>query len=172
LAHARDLLGLTGDEVLPVGIGLLAFNSADPSSSDNVVSLLVRYRPIAVWLFAPASRSQYAELIPKLKITGSAWGLKIFVQVGTLQSAQEALLDGADILVVQGGDAGGHQFAQGASVVTLVPEIADMLTENEELATVPIIAAGGVMDGRGVVAALALGEVITVLCARQRGRAM
>jgi NAD(P)H-dependent flavin oxidoreductase YrpB (nitropropane dioxygenase family) len=61
--------------------------------------------------------------------------------------------------------------------MTLVPEIADMLTENEESATVPIIAAGGIMDGRGVVAALALGEnttvgVITVLCAGQRGKAM
>jgi len=157
LAHARDLLGLTAHDVLPVGVGLLAFNSADHTLCDNLIPLVVQYRPAAIWLFAPASRSQYTELISKLKAAGSAWGLKIFVQVGTLQSTRESLLDGADILVVQGGDAGGHQFAQGASVMTLVPEIADMLAEEEKSVTVPVIAAGGIMDGRGVAAALALG---------------
>ena len=177
LAQARDLLGLTGHDVLPVGFGVLAFNSAGHSCCDNLTTLVDQYRPAAIWLFAPASRSQYAELITRLTVAGSAWGMKIFVQVGTLQSAREALQDGADVLVVQGGDAGGHQFAQGASVMTLVPEIADMLAEEEKSVTVPIIAAGGIMDGRGVAAALALGEYNTVevtkiICAFQRDRAM
>jgi nitronate monooxygenase len=66
-----------------------------------------------------------------------------------------------DVLVVQGGDAGGHGLNTAASIVTLVPEIADMLAQLKEQGTlidIPnIIAAGGIIDGRGVAASLALG---------------
>jgi NAD(P)H-dependent flavin oxidoreductase YrpB (nitropropane dioxygenase family) len=58
---------------------------------------------------------------------------------------------------LQGTDAGGHQSAQGAGLITLVPEISDMLTGEYMDSGISIIAAGGVMDGRGIAAALALG---------------
>ena len=84
----------------------------------------------------------------------------MFVQIGSVRAAREAVEDGCDILVVQGIDAGGHQSAQGAGLITLVPEISDMLADEYKGLGIPIVAAGGIMDDRGIVAALALGICI------------
>ncbi len=68
------------------------------------------------------------------------------------------------MLVCQGVDAGGHQFSYGqggAGVVTLVPEVGDMLTKEFAGEAVGIVAAGGIVDGRGVAAALVLGEFLS-----------
>ncbi|KAE9372832.1 putative 2-nitropropane dioxygenase family oxidoreductase [Stipitochalara longipes BDJ] len=156
LSLARTLLCIpSSSDILPIGVGFLTF---DPINfSQAIVPLLVEYKPIAVWLFAPASRDQHAGIITALKAAGRAWGLKVFVQIGSVQAAREAVNDGCDILVVQGTDAGGHQSAQGAGLITLVPEISDMLADEYKNSGIPIVAAGGVMDGRGIAAALALG---------------
>ena len=82
--------------------------------------------------------------------------MKIFVQVGTLDAATEAMRQGADVVVAQGADAGGHQFKVGAGVAVLVPEVRD-LVEKEGKVEVAVVAAGGLVDGRGVVAGLGLG---------------
>ena len=58
---------------------------------------------------------------------------------------------GADVLVAQGSDAGGHGKADCASVISLVPELAS------EFPGVPILAAGGIVDASGILAGLALG---------------
>jgi len=84
--------------------------------------------------------------------------VKVFVQVGTITAAREAIEQEADILVAQGGDAGGHQFAQGASIVALVPEVRDMLREMGKSDKVSVVAAGGIVDGRGCAAAVSLGK--------------
>ncbi|KAK7756249.1 hypothetical protein SLS62_001843 [Diatrype stigma] len=101
------------------------------------------------------------------------WTPKIAVQVGSVAAAREAArLYGADIVVAQGADAGGHQFARAAGVVSLVPEIVDMLRVGEEGGgeeegrEVAVWAAGGIADGRGVAAALALGAEGAVLGTR------
>jgi len=57
--------------------------------------------------------------------------------------------------VLQGTDAGGHSRVKGASILSLVPEVSDALAST--YSRVPIIAAGGIADGRGVAAALTLG---------------
>lgn len=69
-----------------------------------------------------------------------------------------------DVLVVQGGDAGGHGMrGGGAGVISLLPEVRDSLVEGGRKAgegqgeEIPLVAAGGIMDGRGVAAAMALG---------------
>jgi nitronate monooxygenase len=126
---------------------------------DNLVQLVSEFRPVVVWLFAYTHRSQHTELIQALQTAGRAWGLKVIVQVGTVESAKEAIEDGADILSVQGSDAGGHQFKQGASLMTLLPEVSDMLKREYPERNIPLLAAGGIMDGRGVAAALMLGEI-------------
>ena len=82
--------------------------------------------------------------------------MKIFVQVGAVDAAREAVRQGADVVVAQGTDAGGHQIKVGAGVVVLVPEVRD-LVEKEGKGEVAVVAAGGLVDGRGVVAALGLG---------------
>jgi hypothetical protein len=158
--EARHLLGLNpissgeADDTLPIGVGFLTFN-APTKPQAALIPLLRRHRPAAVWLFAPESPEQHVSLIASLKAASEPWGLKVFVQVGTIQSAMEAVQHGADVLVVQGSDAGGHQFAGNSSIITLLPEIHDLLKAigNE----IPVLAAGGIMDGRGMAAALALG---------------
>src|SRR5437764_11241826 len=80
--------------------------------------------------------------------------------IGTATTVEEALQlekSGVDAVVTQGSEAGGHRgtfvgdFAQGMiGTISLVPQVIDAVR-------VPIIASGGIMDGRGIVAALALG---------------
>ncbi len=98
-----------------------------------------------------------------------------------MAAAREAARLGADVVVAQGSDAGGHQFAGNAGVVSLVPEIVDMLRAEFSSTTAssssssgkdgdggpPVVwAAGGIADGRGVAAALALGAEGAVLGTR------
>jgi enoyl-[acyl-carrier protein] reductase II len=79
-----------------------------------------------------------------------AAGVKVWMQVGSLQDAHAAVQAGVDAIIVQGKEAGGHNRST-ASTLTLVPAIVDAI------APIPVIAAGGIADGRGMVAALALG---------------
>ena len=67
---------------------------------------------------------------------------------------EEALQIGADVICVQGGEAGGHGKGT-RSTFTLVPEAADLIAEQRP--EVLLLAAGGIADGRSVAAALALG---------------
>ena len=75
-------------------------------------------------------------------------------QVHTLEQARQALDAGADVLVAQGREAGGHGMSA-RSTFTLVPEVADLVAQRS--AQTPVVAAGGIADGRGLAAALALG---------------
>jgi nitronate monooxygenase len=67
-----------------------------------------------------------------------------------------------DVLVIQGTDAGGHQWAQGASLISLLPEVRDLLSKTQSTNTA-ILAAGGIVDARGCVAALSLGWLFHTL---------
>jgi NAD(P)H-dependent flavin oxidoreductase YrpB (nitropropane dioxygenase family) len=77
-------------------------------------------------------------------------GIKVWMQVGSLEMAHRAAEIGVDALIVQGSEAGGHNRSV-ATTMTLLPAIFSAL------APLPMIAAGGIADGRGLVAALALG---------------
>lgn len=79
-----------------------------------------------------------------------AAGTKIWMQVGSVEEAVHAVGMGADLIVVQGIEAGGHNRST-AATFTLVPAVVDAISP------VPVLAAGGIADGRGVVAAIALG---------------
>jgi nitronate monooxygenase len=67
---------------------------------------------------------------------------------------------GADVIVAQGSDAGGHGAANSASIVSLVPELVSALPDT------PILAAGGIANGKGALAALALGAEAVVIGTR------
>ena len=77
-------------------------------------------------------------------------GALVLSTVGTAREAREAVAAGVDIVVAQGWEAGGHVRGT-VSTLALVPRVID------EVDPVPVIAAGGIADGRGVAAVLALG---------------
>ena len=79
-----------------------------------------------------------------------AGGVKVWMQVGSTQMAREVADLGIDAVIVQGSEAGGHVRGE-ASTFVLVPSVVDAI------APVPVVAAGGIADGRGAAAALALG---------------
>ena len=128
------------------------------SWTDDFISLVAEYQPAAVWLFGNERRDQHQRLISGLKTVGRGWDLQVIAQVGNVSIAREAMHDGIDILAVQGTDAGGHQFRQGAGLMTVLPEVCDMLAAEFPGRRVPVLAAGGIMSGRGAAAALALGK--------------
>lgn len=76
-------------------------------------------------------------------------GVALIIQVTDLDEAREALAAGADVIVAQGTEAGGHGGRR--STLPFVPVVADLA------APTPVLAAGGIADGRGVAAALVLG---------------
>lgn len=80
------------------------------------------------------------------------------MQVGNVTAAREAVQDGADVIVCQGIDAGGHQFRRGMGVVSFVPEVKCMLEEEFAARDVGVLAAGGIVNEKGVAAAMTLGE--------------
>ena len=80
-------------------------------------------------------------------------GVPLICQVQTLRDARRAIEVGADVIVGQGAEAGGHGETRGT--MALVPEIADEITRAGSAAV--LCAAGGIADGRGLAAALMLG---------------
>ena len=156
LTKTRSLLSLPAASPLPIGVGFITCLPA--GFADNVLPVLLAHRISAIWLSFPHTGADHAAIIAAIRKLREehAWAVKIFVQVGTVEAAREAMGQGADVVVAQGTDAGGHQSKLGAGVVVLVPEVRD-LVEKEGNGEVAVVAAGGLVDGRGVVAGLGLG---------------
>ncbi len=77
-------------------------------------------------------------------------GAKLMMSVGSVDEAKRAADAGADVIVAQGWEAGGHVRGHVANL-PLIPRVVD------EVAPLPVVAAGGIADGRGLAAVLALG---------------
>lgn len=146
-----------GSTPLPIGIGVLNWG-ADLQATVEIVR---KYVPAAVWLFSPKKAEDLEDWSRSIK-SASQGKTAIWVQIGSVAQAVEAAKYAKpDVLVVQSSDAGGHGLEKGAGITSLVPEIDDALQHS-----IPLVAAGGISDGRGVAAALALGAQGAVLGTR------
>lgn len=99
--------------------------------------------------FRPDVISFHLAVCPDLIARAHDAGIRWVQQVMDRAQAEQALAAGADVLVAQGGEAGGNGGF--VSTMVLVPQVVDLAGD------VPVAAAGGVADGRGMAAALALG---------------
>lgn len=117
-----------------------------------------------VWLFVPKSLDDYAEWVSAIR--KALPDSKIWIQLGSVTAALHvAKIARPDVLCLQGADAGGHGFEKGASIVSLLPEASDALAA-EGFSHIPLVASGGIADGRGVAAALTLGAEGVVMGTR------
>lgn len=158
LTQARDEFSdIPADKPIPMGIAFITGHESMSEFNKTVIPILTKHRPAAVWLFAQDPElNLHLTMIKGLKALDSA--PVVFVQVGNLAAAREAIAHGADVIVAQGIDAGGHQFRRGAGIITLIPEVRNMLEDEYPGQDIGLVAAGGITEGRGVAAALALGQ--------------
>ena len=160
---SRALLGTDvpeRDNTLPVGVGFLPF----AAKLEDAAPVVAKFRPAAVWLFAAHELEDYATWAKRMREVSPQ--TKIWVQIGSVAGAlRVAELLKPDVIVTQGLDAGGHGWEKGAGVISLLPEAADALVENG-FGDTHLVAAGGIVDGRGVAAALALGAEGVVMGTR------
>jgi len=133
----RKELGEAGNT--RVGIGFILWALEKNSAALDVA---LDARPAAVML----SFGDPTPFTGRIKAAGS----KIICQIQTLAQAKQAAQAGADVIIAQGRDAGGHSGTT-RGTIGLVPAVVDAV------APIPVVAAGGIADGRGLAAALTLG---------------
>ncbi len=121
-----------------VGIGFITWRLAD---RPELLDMALDHAPAAVFL-------SFGDPAPFAARAREA-GVPVICQVQTLEHARSAARAGADVIVAQGTEAGGHGGAR--TTMTLTPAVVDTV------APLPVVAAGGISDGRGLAAALALG---------------
>jgi nitronate monooxygenase len=125
-----------------VGCGFITWSLA---KQPELLAHVLAHAPAVLML----SFGDPTPFAPAIRATGS----KLICQVQTIAHTRAALACGADIIVAQGTEAGGHGATR--ATLTLVPEVADLLAR--EAPGTLLVAAGGIADGRGLAASLMLG---------------
>ncbi len=136
LVRELDLLAQSGARF---GVGFITWSMA---RQPRLLDIALERKPAAIML-SFGDPAPFADRIRRA-------GVLLICQVQSVAIAQQAVAAGADVLVVQGTEGGGHGAARG--VISLVPEVIDTVGS-----AVPVVAAGGIADGRGLAAALMLG---------------
>ena len=126
-----------------VGCGFITWGLAE---QPEMLDVALARSPAAIML----SFGDAGPFIPRIKNAG----IPVICQVQTVAMARDVSRQGADIIIAQGGEAGGHGTAR-RGTLALVPAIVDMVEASGRDALV--VAAGGIADGRGLAAALMLG---------------
>jgi nitronate monooxygenase len=149
------------------GLGMLPLSWSTPEEIAGIVdeTRQLTHRPFGVNLGLAWDQRERLEaaLAAGVPVASFFWGdasaiidrahdagAIVFVTVGTAEEARVAAAAGADVVVAQGWEAGGHVWGM-VSTLALVPRVVDAV------APLPVVAAGGIADGRGLAAVLALG---------------
>lgn len=150
------------------GLGLLAGGSLLPDQLGNAIDAVrgLTDQPFGVNL--PLIYPQVAEHIAVIKerrvpvvVTSAghprvythqlkASGIKVMHVVPNTQLAKKCEIEGVDAIIAEGYEAGGHNSPDEISTMALIPQVVDAVS-------IPVIAAGGIADARGMLAAIALG---------------
>jgi nitronate monooxygenase len=125
-----------------VGCGFITWSLAN---APHLLDQALDHKPANIFL----SFGDPAPFAPKIK----AAGVQLICQIQTIEGAKRAIDVGANVIVAQGAEAGGHAATR--ATLPLVPEVADLLA-NFSPDTL-LCAAGGIADGRGLAAAMMLG---------------
>jgi NAD(P)H-dependent flavin oxidoreductase YrpB (nitropropane dioxygenase family) len=122
----------------PFGVDLIG----DFVTNEHISVLLEEQVALAIFFWTLPT----VEHVQRLK----QGGVRVWMQIGRVAEAEQAVALGADAVIVQGAEAGGHNRAE-ASTMTLFPRI------RKRFPSLPLLAAGGIVDGRTMAAALVLG---------------
>jgi NAD(P)H-dependent flavin oxidoreductase YrpB (nitropropane dioxygenase family) len=144
----RELRAMTSR---PFGVNVLLEGPHLPIPESAFVDACIEER-IPVLSFFWGDPTPYVEKAHKA-------GIKVCDQVGSVAAARRAQRAGVDFIIAQGVEAGGH-VAGTVGTMVLVPRVVDAVS------TTPVVAAGGIADGRGLAAALVLGAEGIVLGTR------
>lgn len=125
-----------------VGVGFITWSLR---KSPSLLTDVLKYRPAAVML----SFGDPRPFVDDIRKVGAA----MICQCQNMEHVADAVDVGADVIVAQGAEAGGHGALRGT--LSFVPEVADFLKKHASDAS--LLAAGGIGDGRGLAAALMLG---------------
>lgn len=122
-----------------IGIGFITWSLA---REPGLLDLALDHAPEAVFL-------SFGDLAPFAERIKAA-GIPLIAQIQSVADARTAVSQGADIVVAQGTEAGGHGATR--STMALLPAVLDAVGD-----AVPVVAAGGIADGRGLAACLVMG---------------
>ena len=136
----EDQFDAAGDQ--HVGVGFITWSLR---KSPSLLTDVLKHRPAAVMLSFGDPRPFSDD------IRGA--GATMICQCQDMEHVEDAVDAGADVVVAQGAEAGGHGALRGT--LSFVPEVADFLAEHSP--DTLLLAAGGIADGRGLAAALMLG---------------
>lgn len=147
-------------KTLSIGVGLLPFIL----KVEDVLPVLSKFNPAVVWLFAAKQLPDYETWTQQIR--KACPDSQVWIQVGSVVGALEiAKSCQPEALILQGSDAGGHGFEKGAGIISLLPEATDTLKKHD-FGHIPLLASGGIVDGRGAAAAFSLGAAGVVLGTR------